>query len=190
MAFYDRFEALCHAKGITPTGAARENGISQSVVGMWKKRGSMPKWETIEKLAIYFDVSVDYLIGFNPLPETWKGSPYEASDLSYTLKYLYFLGYILMGESKNSDTPVVSVLDRRADKWYVIPVSDLFEIEQRILTFSKSQINEVLSKYIPITDISIGELSSIMKAPQQPTAPSEGKTEKPPEGPQEGAGTD
>lgn len=63
MAFYDKFEALCKKKGITPTGAARENGIAQSVVSMWKKRGSTPSGANLQKLASYFGISVDELIG-------------------------------------------------------------------------------------------------------------------------------
>ena len=65
MSFYDIFELLCQKKGITPTGAARDNDISQSVVGMWKKRGSVPKYETLRKLANYFDVTVDDLVTEN-----------------------------------------------------------------------------------------------------------------------------
>lgn len=63
MAFYERFEWLCGEKGVTPSQAAREVGIRQSVVSMWKKRGSTPKGSTLNKLAAYFDVSTDYLLG-------------------------------------------------------------------------------------------------------------------------------
>lgn len=62
MTFYEKFEMLCKNKGITPTGVARENGIAQSVIGMWKKRGSTPKYETLKKIADYFDVSIDELV--------------------------------------------------------------------------------------------------------------------------------
>lgn len=62
MAFYDMFERLCAQKGVTPTQAGRENGIAQGVVSMWKKRGSTPKAQTIQKLADYFGVSTDDLI--------------------------------------------------------------------------------------------------------------------------------
>lgn len=62
MAFYDMFERLCAQKGVTPTQAGRDNGIAQGVVSMWKKRGSTPKAQTIQKLADYFGVSTDDLI--------------------------------------------------------------------------------------------------------------------------------
>ena len=63
MAFYEKFEELCKIKNITPTRAARENGIAQSVVSMWKTRGSTPQAATVQKLAKYFGVTVDYLLG-------------------------------------------------------------------------------------------------------------------------------
>lgn len=63
MAFYERFEWLCGKKGVTPTQAARDVGIRQSVVSMWKKRGSTPNGKTLNKLAEYFEVSTDYLLG-------------------------------------------------------------------------------------------------------------------------------
>ena len=63
LAFYERFEWLCEEKGVTPTQAARDAGIRQSVVSMWKKRGSTPSGKTLNKLAEYFEVSTDYLLG-------------------------------------------------------------------------------------------------------------------------------
>ena len=44
LSFYDKFETLCKEKGVTPTGAAREMGITQQAVSLWKKRGSTPKY--------------------------------------------------------------------------------------------------------------------------------------------------
>ena len=73
LSFYDTFELLCQKKGVTPTGAARDNDISQSVVGMWKKRGSVPKYETLKKLADYFGVDVDDLVTVKEHAEAIKG---------------------------------------------------------------------------------------------------------------------
>lgn len=63
--FYDIFESLCKERGITPTKAARENGIAQGVVSMWKKRGSIPNAITLVQLADYFNTTPAYLMG-NP----------------------------------------------------------------------------------------------------------------------------
>ena len=72
VTFYSRFEQLCKAKGVTPTQAARDNKIAQSVVSMWKTRGSTPKAATVQKLADYFGVTVNQLLGLDALidPDT------------------------------------------------------------------------------------------------------------------------
>ncbi len=64
MEFFSKFESLCKEKGITPTHAARDIGITQQAVSMWKKRGSIPKYETLKKIADYFEVRVEDLLGF------------------------------------------------------------------------------------------------------------------------------
>lgn len=61
--FYDRFELLCKNKGMTPTAVARENGITQQAVSLWKQRGSTPNANTIKTLADYFGVSTDFILG-------------------------------------------------------------------------------------------------------------------------------
>ncbi len=64
MEFFSKFESLCKEKGITPTHAARDIGITQQAVSMWKKRGSIPKYEILKKIADYFEVRVEDLLGF------------------------------------------------------------------------------------------------------------------------------
>ena len=64
--FYKRFIELCDAKGLPPTKIAREIGIGTPNVTYWKN-GSLPKTETARKLAAYFGVTVDYLLGLNEM---------------------------------------------------------------------------------------------------------------------------
>lgn len=62
MSFYDNFVECCNEIEVTPTEVARSNGITQQAVSLWKKRGSIPKAETLYKLANYFGVTVGYLL--------------------------------------------------------------------------------------------------------------------------------
>lgn len=59
--FYDRFVDLCKAQGKSPAAVAREIGLSNSSTTTWK-RGAIPKGETLQKLADYFGVSIDFLL--------------------------------------------------------------------------------------------------------------------------------
>lgn len=63
--FYDKFHALCAAYGTPPTLVARNLGIGQSTVSMWKKQGTTPKYDSAKKIADYFEMSVDTLLSEN-----------------------------------------------------------------------------------------------------------------------------
>lgn len=61
--FYDLFCELCSKKKISPTKASLEIGLSKSTATKWKNTGATPQGETLNKIAAYFDVSADYLLG-------------------------------------------------------------------------------------------------------------------------------
>lgn len=60
--FYDLFCDLCSKKKISPTRASLEIGLSKSTATKWKNTGAIPQGETLNKIAEYFGVSVDYLL--------------------------------------------------------------------------------------------------------------------------------
>ena len=62
--FYDRFLALCKQRGIAPSRAATDAGISKSLVSKWKANGvNDPSPEVARKLADYFKVPLHELLG-------------------------------------------------------------------------------------------------------------------------------
>lgn len=61
--FYDAFKLLCEKKGVSPKRAVTEMGLSNSLATKWKNTGAIPKGETLAKIADYFGVSVEYLLG-------------------------------------------------------------------------------------------------------------------------------
>lgn len=60
--FYDNFIRLCAKENISPSAAAEEMGFYRSVVTRWGKGGNVRK-ATLERVANYFGVTVDDLIG-------------------------------------------------------------------------------------------------------------------------------
>lgn len=62
--FYKRFIELCRARGISPSAAVNAIGLNKSNATYWKN-GSVPKAQTLYKLAEYFDVPIDYFININ-----------------------------------------------------------------------------------------------------------------------------
>ena len=66
--FYDQFVKLCKARGVSPSAVMVSIGLNKSNATFWKK-GSIPKGETLQKLADYFGVSIDYLLGLADAPD-------------------------------------------------------------------------------------------------------------------------
>lgn len=61
--FFDIFCELCQQKGKSPNKAAEEIGLSNSITTKWKKTGATPGGETLQKIASYFGVTTDLLLG-------------------------------------------------------------------------------------------------------------------------------
>lgn len=61
MGFYDCVTKLCKEKKISLAALAREVGLSNSATTYWK-HGSVPKYETMKKIADYFGVTVEELL--------------------------------------------------------------------------------------------------------------------------------
>lgn len=65
--FYDVFVELCEKCETTPAKVRADLGISQSTMASWKSRNLKPKYETLIKLADYFNVPTNYLAGEDEL---------------------------------------------------------------------------------------------------------------------------
>jgi transcriptional regulator with XRE-family HTH domain len=60
--FWDRFFSLCVENNTKPNPVCKELGLSTATPTHWKN-GSVPNADVLIKVATYFDVSVDYLLG-------------------------------------------------------------------------------------------------------------------------------
>ena len=60
--FWERFSKLCSIKGVSANAVCSILGLSTAAATHWKN-GTMPKGDVLSKIADYFDVSVDYLLG-------------------------------------------------------------------------------------------------------------------------------
>ncbi len=80
--FYDTFAALCAEQNLTPSGAAAKIGFNRASVTVWKNNGTAPKQELLVKIADFFHVSTDYLLGLdtekNPAANTGGSMSDEA----------------------------------------------------------------------------------------------------------------
>lgn len=60
--FWEIYSRLCKSKGKSANAVAKELSIASGTVTEWK-RGRMPQNMTLRRIADYFDVSVEYLLG-------------------------------------------------------------------------------------------------------------------------------
>lgn len=58
---YAIFEKLLKSTGVTAYRVSKETGISTATLTQWKKGISTPKQDKLQKIADYFNVSLDYL---------------------------------------------------------------------------------------------------------------------------------
>ena len=61
---YERIQALSKGKGITIASLERECGLGNATIKKWGT--STPSVDRLSKVADYFNVSVDYLLGREP----------------------------------------------------------------------------------------------------------------------------
>jgi transcriptional regulator with XRE-family HTH domain len=62
---YANFEKLLKLNNTNSAKVAAETGITPSTFTEWKKGTYTPKLDKLQKIADYFNVTVDYLMGVN-----------------------------------------------------------------------------------------------------------------------------
>lgn len=70
--FKTRVKELREKAHISMEQLARELGVTKSRVNMWENNGTLPRSEYLVKLAKYFNVSTDYLLGNDDTSEISK----------------------------------------------------------------------------------------------------------------------
>lgn len=75
---YEIFEQLLQKYGVTPYKVSKATGVSQSSLSDWKLGKITPTTKTLQKIADYFGVTIDYLLSGEDEPKE-KRNPY--SDL-------------------------------------------------------------------------------------------------------------
>ena len=60
---YSRFEKLLHERKLSISQFSKDSGITQKVLKNWASGEHSPEIELLKKIADYFNVSLDYLVG-------------------------------------------------------------------------------------------------------------------------------
>ena len=113
--FYDKFVYLCKQKGVSPTRAAIDAGISKSLVTKWKaNKVQVPSPDVLKKLSAYFNVPVSFL-----LDEETKKAPTEkvSADILDEVDIGFYNGYKELDEAdKEVLRDMVRIMRERRQK--------------------------------------------------------------------------
>ena len=82
--FFERYSELCKSYGQTPNSVAKVVGASSGSVTAWKN-GTEPRNSTIVKIASYFGVSVEYLLGKEEAPAEVDRRAASDEDIKFAL---------------------------------------------------------------------------------------------------------
>lgn len=75
MDFADVFSRLLDERNISSYRFARDFGVADSVVSYWRSGGKVPQMDNMKRIAEYFGVTIDYLMGVDT--EGKKNPPSE-----------------------------------------------------------------------------------------------------------------
>lgn len=76
--FYENYLRLCNDRGITPSAAAVDMGLTKAANTKWAA-GKTPRDATLKKIADYFEVTIPYLMGETD-DRTQKNSPGQVTE--------------------------------------------------------------------------------------------------------------
>lgn len=114
-AFFDRFAELCKSSGETPNYVAKKIGVSSGSVTAWKN-GTEPRSSTAAKIADYFGVSTDYLLG-NDQKEKAPAEVSKRKDILDDVDVAFYGDYReLTEDDKETVRDMVRVMRERRSK--------------------------------------------------------------------------
>ena len=87
VSFIERLNLLCKEKGISISKMIKDLGMANGNVTRWNK-GSVPTGDNLTKIADYFNVSTDYLLGKTEKRKAPEGLTAKDLETLARIKYL------------------------------------------------------------------------------------------------------
>ena len=98
MSFLERLYSLMQDKNINKNSLCKTLEINGNSFVNWENRGTLPKGETLIKMAHYFNVTSDYLLGLDNVPNIKKQSPELSEDTQRLIEMYTKLNDMEKGE--------------------------------------------------------------------------------------------
>lgn len=111
--FYNNLKKICKENNTTVTSLSEELKLSSGNISKWKNGGT-PKSETIIKIAQHFNISTDYLLDLDDVPNRKK--QITASELTVAEKRLLSAFKELAHDEQMAEVGRVELLAEQAIK--------------------------------------------------------------------------
>lgn len=122
--FPSRLRELRKEKGVSQDQLSKELGVSKSTIGLYETGDTLPDAKTLRDLAVYFDVSADWLLGLTDIkdPDVDISSALQRLGLTDDTAYMLFGIKNAQTEGKVEDIRLLShTLNDFLSCWKLIP---------------------------------------------------------------------
>lgn len=80
---YDKFSELLQSRHLSAYRVSKDTGISQQTLSDWKKGKCTPKLDKLQKIAVYFDVPLEYFTDDAEVQDIKKLTPADSRSEVY-----------------------------------------------------------------------------------------------------------
>lgn len=172
MRFCDRLRTLRMDRDITQRDFAKKMGVAPATISQYEQGNRTPNFELLQKMADYFAVTVDYLLGVSDVPYTADASNSDGAVVGSPDKKIIripVLGDIPAGADRYINEEILGYVDKvvpqsfRADDYFALR-ADGHSMEPLI-----ADGDIVILRYQPVCDngsicaVRIGGESSTLK---------------------------
>ena len=129
MAAFDRLKKLCDEQGISVNKLEEKIGLGKNTLYSWKKK--VPTGSNLTKVADYFDVSTDYLLGRTDKKRYYDLTEKDEKEVEEELKRILKNSESNFGHAA-FDGNIPSETDKEDYEMYVSAMRDAIRLHKRL----------------------------------------------------------
>lgn len=115
--FPSQLKELRKKKGISQETLARDLGVSKSTIGLYETGDTLPDAKTLHDIAIYFDISSDWLLGLSTVPSSNKNVRDVCEYIGLSAEAVSALRLDMQGKGKRR--PISKIIDYLIREFYI-----------------------------------------------------------------------
>jgi transcriptional regulator with XRE-family HTH domain len=129
MTAFDRLKLLCDEQGISVNMLEEKIGLGKNTLYSWKKK--VPTGTNLEKVADYFDVSIDYLLGRTDKKRYYDLTEKDERDIERDLERILNSVESDLGLA-SFDGRVLDEMDQEDRELYITSLKNALKLHKRL----------------------------------------------------------